>query len=236
MLQPPWKEVMEKCEDVYLKSLNLEPFSDESIRLINRVYAEWPDWVAEKVRIRQDPLSDEMMAAAASFREKLSSIEAAVRDAVIPLTEDGLASGSIAEKKESKAFVGKKYIFKTDSLAQMFMSALMLRALLLLMIRQLDNLYTRVDDVVCAEYRKVSVQIWMFETYLRAMEPLIAVNFMGGIHVSLDAASPEEKERIVDWVMDIDEGLHTLGLEKSVLAGYIQKYTDIMTGEQTMPK
>lgn len=236
MLQPPWKEVMEKCEDVYLKSLNLEPFSDESIRLINRVYAEWPDWVAEKVRIRQDPLSDEMMAAAASFREKLSSIEDTVRGVVIPLTEDGLASGTIAETKESKAFVGKKYLFKSDSLAQMFMSALMLRALLLLMIRQLDNLYARVDEVVCAEYRNVSIQIWMFETYLRAMEPLIAVNFMGGIHVSLDAASVEEKERIVDWVMDIDESLHTLGLEKSVLAGYIQKYTDIMTGEQTMPK
>lgn len=232
MLESPWKEVMANCETLYWSREELGPVPVEFYKLMDNTYQDWPNWIAQSQDIHDNRHSEEMMALAEDLGSRLRRIEATMSPLILQNTREAIRQGYITIEDDPSFFAGRKYGFKHPALAQVFMSWLMLRQILLFMPVQLETIYDRQDAARFAEYREVSVQTWMMIPYLRSLEPIVASSFLGGIHLSWDAATDAERDKVMDALVELDSIMASSKMDRARLAWFTNEIGKLMTGQR----
>ncbi|CAH0053994.1 unnamed protein product [Clonostachys solani] len=207
LYKSPWKEALSYCADHMVPLNDVRPYLIDDVWVLygcsKQLYALLPEF---QQACRYSSIT-EATAQALQIRDQLQGLREALKDKPIKLWGKALEAGVITKAPDDKSITGHKYSFDSVFLASMYQKILLVRLVIMRMIRNLEDIWGAPDITISTEFREVSVYVWKMIPYVRSLESVIAIDMVRPIFFSYEAANSEEKEYLLDSMLEIDDNI-----------------------------
>ncbi|CAH0053653.1 unnamed protein product [Clonostachys solani] len=140
--------------------------------------------------------------------------------------------GVVTEIDDPSSITGKSYQIADVSLFQMNMCWMASQMLVLKMLFDCSVVYPEYGDsaALWVLLRKLCVHVWKFIPALLDLESFVAVTSLDVIYPTIEAATREEKEYLLDVLASLDRYRQTLPTDRILLEKAIMSYSALFSG------
>lgn len=171
----------------------------------------------------------ETAAQALQICDELQCLREALKDKPFRLWEKALEEGVITKTPDDESITGHKYSFDSVFLASMYQKILLVRLAIMRMISNLVDIWGALDITLSTEFREVSVYVWKMIPYVRSLESVIAIDMVRPIFFSYEAANSEEKEYLLDSILEINNNIGRYPRERKELEATLKNADQILS-------
>lgn len=200
LAEASWMNLMERVAAEFLAMDELRCFPEESF-ILNRSLSRLAAFNADVRTIREDPAQHEQLKT--SVLHSVSELERPIAKLIDTVINSGLKAGDIVLVPGSPSFVGHSFQFRSPLFATILAGSIMFQVQLLRIIYDLGVLYATPDKAVYANYRKACTRLWMYIPYIAKHDAISAINLLGPILLSLEAATEPEKAALMKQILAI---------------------------------
>jgi hypothetical protein len=148
------------------------------------------------------------------------------------LFEKAIELGVVREIDDSSSITGKSYQITDVSLFQVNMCWMAAQMLVLKMLFDCSIVYPEYADPAALQVllRKESVHVWNFIPALLELESFVAVTSLDVIYPTIEVATREEKEYLLDVLASLDRYRQALPTDRVLLDKAIVSYSALFSG------
>ncbi|CAG9982896.1 unnamed protein product [Clonostachys byssicola] len=229
LYQSPWKEALSYCADNMAPLNDVRPYLIDDVWVLygcsKQLYALLPEF-QHACRYSS---ATESAAQALHIRNQLQGLREALKDKPLKLWEKALEAGVITKTIDDESITGHKYSFGSVFLATMYQKILLVRLAIMRMIGSLVDRWGAPDITLLAEFKDVSVYVWKMIPYVRSLESVIAIDMVRPMLFSYEAANSEEKEYLLNSILEIDENIGRYPRDKTALEATLKNADQILS-------
>ena len=166
----------------------------------------WPRVVREMRRLQGGEMpADEVVVNAARLQGEVQELLGEIEADGVPLLEEARKNKLFSVVADPDPPIGEKYEFAEYGAAEMIITYYAVRSLIHNIVWLLQKLQGLPDDAAWAGYLDDCYNCWMAMPYLRSMGSLASMQNSTPFLLSYEAASPEVKKHILDWIIEQDQ-------------------------------
>ncbi|KAI1387319.1 uncharacterized protein F4822DRAFT_279231 [Hypoxylon trugodes] len=229
-LRSPWKEVMTQARVRLKKIVSNERLDGYAI---GRYFGYWPGLIHSLLNISEDPDINTRQAQAEALQRLVTNFDTQVQNTCEPITQRAFNAGRINELPDPESPIGTKLHFKSLDIMSFFLSYVWMRIMLNRMLDHLAGLLGESNDLLEAENRELSKQIWMCIPFLRSLGKVPYVFSRTPIIISYEGGNEVEREYILDNLMGMPVySTRAFPADKKTLEAHVLSLAKAMSGRQ----
>lgn len=231
--EDPWGELVADTMASFIESEELRPYLKQSLITYNEVFRSARDLIL-RCQMVHSGLQD--AEASAKLIRDLAGAENALESAYCQLLQKSYDLGLMHEKPDPSSIAGNIYQPSLVHVAQTMISSIGLRLNLLRMLYDCSFIHSSDNsEVLFDRFRNLCVEAWKFIPFVQSLEACVASSSIAYLFPTLEAASYEEKEALIDLILSLDGYLHRLPRERDALEKMAIYLTMTVTGRVPLP-
>lgn len=233
MTEEPWGELVTDTMASFIENEELRTYFKQSLTTYNEVFRSTRDLILRCQVVHSGPQETE---ASAQLIRDLAGAENALESAYGELLKKSSDLGLIYEIHDPGSIAGNTYRPSLVRVAQTMASSIGLRLNILRMLYDCSVIHGADDaEILFTRFRNLCVEAWRFIPFVQSLEACVASSSIAYLFPTLEVANAEEKEALIDLILNLDGYLHRLPRERDALEQMALYLTMTVTGRVPLP-